>query len=142
MDISMMTPLEKSEILFKLNPSWQMNAVRFDKELYRLEVVESNDRMWFLDGDTNLFTADGNGDPHFMPLAWRILNWSHECKAGVKYHPLSEQSEPFDYPIAHAIYDFFYEYLDVAKMPPDKAQAAWLDKILELAIEAGIATTN
>lgn len=69
----------------------------------------------------NLFTVDDNGNPHMMPWAWRLLNWADDnvsvlC-AGNKWHvPVKPNTQ----------------------LPPAEAQAAWLDKILSLAIEAGM----
>ena len=60
----------------------------------------------------NLYEVDDDDNPIHMPLAWRVLNWA-------------ETMFPPDYMLAHGL-------------PPADAQRLWLDKILELAIEAGI----
>lgn len=58
-------------------------------------------------------------DPENMALAWRVLNW-------VNYTPLSG-----------AWNVWFYDQLWMW-VPPADAQRKWLDKVLELAIEAGL----
>ena len=57
-------------------------------------------------------------DPANMALAWRVLNWAFES--------LPVQGE------------FFYAVSTWVQQPPAIAQRQWLDKILTLAIKAGI----
>jgi hypothetical protein len=146
-DISEMTPLEKSEALVKLNSNWEIKAIRFDfsgNELYRIEVIESPEVMWFLDRDTNLFTTDRNGDPHFMPLAWRVLNWALQQNQPVR----GDLEELWEMPFGDELFGYLSaispndDGLSVFEMPPAEARAAWLDKILSLAIEAGKITAE
>lgn len=60
-------------------------------------------------------------DPDNMSLAWRVLNWAAETWADGNW-------------INWAMYEPYF----LLDKPPDVAQRAWLDKILELAIEAGM----
>jgi hypothetical protein len=76
-------------------------------------------------------------DPENMALAWRVLNW-----AAKKFHYGDSYSAGYriddwimDEPIVKG--DGAYNIWD---LPPAEAQRAWLDKILELAIEAGLTT--
>ena len=69
--------------------------------------------------------------PENMALAWRVLNWADTI---LWYH-----SEPNVFKWSKG--DVFQEWWDMKTifgLPPAEAQAAWLDKILELAIEAGL----
>lgn len=97
------------------------------------EFVESPDgRRRFCDSDLTegrggLFFQDNLYDPTNMALAWRVLNW---------WRDINRQKIPHDdtwmqwlgWLLQNSLWMFDY----------DKAQAAWLDKILSLAIEAGI----
>jgi hypothetical protein len=59
-------------------------------------------------------------DPANMALAWRVLSWAQENKL-CSLHTLI----------------WTHNCLS-ASMPPAVAQRGWLDKVLELAIEAGM----
>ena len=61
-------------------------------------------------------------DPVNMSLAWLGLNWADTNLKG--YDALD-------------LY-FWWDKGSLLSLPPEKAQRAWLDKILELAIEAGM----
>ena len=63
--------------------------------------------------------------PENMALAWRVLQWAMSC-------------ETFE--VCNSFVTWWYreESITLAMMSPAEAQAAWLDKILELAIEAGL----
>jgi hypothetical protein len=54
--------------------------------------------------------------PENMALAWRVLNWAWN----------------------DLVINFWFKHMDFGRIPPTEAQAAWLDKILELAIETGL----
>lgn len=82
-------------------------------------------------GDEPLFYDELN-----MGLAWRVLNWA----ARQSRIRLSEYSYP--YSLADGV-DYLFEedgYWQgrIWALPPADAQRLWLDKILELAIEAGL----
>lgn len=71
----------------------------------------------------------------WMFLAWRVLNWAMEQKFAIN------ESCTFD----QELWDFLSDVgLDekegIYEFPPAAAQRAWLDKVLELAIEAGKVT--
>lgn len=60
-----------------------------------------------------------------MALAWRVLNWAYECEH------IEDQGRYF----------VLLDWLDEAHLhieAPADAQRLWLDKVLTLAIEAGI----
>ena len=59
-----------------------------------------------------------------MSLAWRVLNWAEENHLTYKDDMISRR--------------YVLPMLDLFKLPPAAAQRLWLDKILELAIEAGL----
>lgn len=63
-------------------------------------------------------------DPANMPMAWRVLNWANNTAFGT--------GKLDGYPWWHNF------VADMRLLPPAAAQRAWLDKILELAIEAGL----
>ena len=64
-------------------------------------------------------------DPANMGLAWRVLNWAYARYA-------DEEFPGFINLIRTDLLWYLYE------LPPADAQRAWLDKILELCIEAGL----
>ncbi len=71
-------------------------------------------------------------DPANMALAWRVLNWANSQKhyyAGFQGY-------------SGLMFDFLYHWLfsdeTFFELSPADAQRLWLDKILELAIEAGL----
>lgn len=66
-------------------------------------------------------------DPANMALAWRVLNW-----AG-----MTQFFEDFS-KWANARMDLTQIVVNGQDLPPDRAQKSWLDKILALAIEAGM----
>jgi hypothetical protein len=75
-------------------------------------------RGWFVPTVKNLY------DPANMALAWRVLNWANQ-----------------DETISQVDWHIYKKYFDeLLEMPPADAQQAWLDKILTLAIEAGMVT--
>jgi hypothetical protein len=64
-------------------------------------------------------------DPANMPLAWRVLNWAYDL-------PQIEDQGRHDHFIK------WWREANLNTKPPADAQRLWLDKILELAVEAGI----
>ena len=69
-----------------------------------------------------------------MSLAWRVLNWAAKQEAIISLGIFTwwyEQDSPRIYGGEAPLV-----------LPPADAQRAWLDKILELAIEAGIIGTE
>ena len=107
------------------------------------EFVESPDgRRRFCDPDLTegrggLFFQDNLYDLTNMALAWRVLNWALEKAAHI--------TEPFSLIFDKWYFGFFFGeergdefYKILPTLEPAQAQAAWLDKILELAIEGGL----
>ncbi len=64
-------------------------------------------------------------DEEFMADAWRVLNWWTEDEAD---RPWAQWAE----------FSGFWEDGFLTQLPAADAQRLWLDKILELAIEAGM----
>ena len=63
--------------------------------------------------------------PVFMFLAWLVLNWANGMKFG--------GDTTLDQ------WNWWHNFIaDMRLLPPTAAQRAWLDKILTLAIEAGM----
>ena len=65
-------------------------------------------------------------DPANMALAWRVLNWANKSVPFNSGDDIWRQWEGW------------WDGLDIKGEYPADAQRLWLDKILELAIEAGI----
>ena len=63
-------------------------------------------------------------DPANMALAWRVLNWA-----------IGDPS--FGHDVDHWLWNEGIGY-DLLNLAHDVAQRAWLDKVLTLAIEAGL----
>lgn len=82
------------------------------KEVYQAYLLATSK----LSGFPNLY------DPANMALAWRVLNWAGETQFGGN--------------ITSRAWNNFW--IDMRILPPADAQRAWLDKILKLAIEAGL----
>lgn len=77
--------------------------------------------------DVAIHPKDSLYNPRHMALAWRVLNW------GMTYPMLDDDKYQFV-----AKLNFSISWGDVFKSPPGEAQAIWLDKLLEAAIEAGL----
>ncbi len=73
----------------------------------------------------DLYEVDEDGIPLHMPLAWLILNWWTEDEVD---RPWAQWAE----------FSGFWEDGFLTQLPAADAQRLWLDKILELAIEAGM----
>ncbi len=100
---------EASVMLARLMPDWEIRP-------------QDDGKIWVVcPGEpyatTNLY------QPVFMFLAWRVLNWAMGDRQiqGIADFGLSSEIGPW-----------------LWIMPPAEAQRAWLDKILTLAIEAGM----
>ena len=78
---------------------------------------------WFVPKVNNLY------DPANMPKAWHALNWANKTKFGGET-TLDQWS-------------WWHNFVaDMRLLPPAAAQRAWLDKILSLAIQAGMVQEN
>lgn len=111
-DVKMSSDNEKSAMLARLM-GWQMGRYSNGKPCFRPPSRAPHGSYLH-----DLY------DPENMQLAWRVLNWA-------------EQYGDF--------YDWFYAYdaeagdeINWIAMPPAEAQRLWLDKILELAVRAGM----
>ena len=116
MDLTKLSDQEKSVALAKAMGWETFNSPHTGRKMIkRPEVV---------------FIQDGNlYDPANMALAWRVLNWANEQHA----------PDPQEEYIADEVQEymrFFGAWLSI--LPPDEAQRNILDKILSLAIEAGL----
>lgn len=79
--------------------------------------------------------------PEHMSLAWRVLNWATSNDSQIYFRLVdwlydSAESIPDGYKTGGA------NWFRLFMRQPDEAQRAWLDKILELAIEAGLVGTE
>ena len=112
MDISEMSDQEKSVLLAKAM-EWEVD------QSYIVLPNDDNSNTRFLLSD--LYEAP-------MSVAWRVLNWAwlvHDNESGMYSLKWTEWFSDIE------------DCVDFS-MPPADAQRLWLDKILELAIEAGI----
>lgn len=120
MNIDEMSQQEKSVVLLGFLPDFHVEKLVdgthevFDNSGIPLFVIRKK---------YNLYTTDENGDPHLMPMAWRVLNLAEG---------LAQSDTRSDFYSGWMV--FLPEMLFTLK--PAEAQAAWLDKILSLAIEA------
>ena len=122
--IDKMTPEEKSVVLARLcgwlktdeyfhsyhPPNGKGMSVNYTKG-YAPEFIFVTDKHYY-----DLYNVRN------FALAWQVLNWAMKS---------------FDNSTI-ATLDEWFSFIRVMEMPPAEAQAAWLDKILELAIEAGM----
>ena len=137
--IDHLTDLEKSVMLAKLNPDWYVvskpdyarvcTAARVGPCLFMLTALH------------NFFTVE-DGNPHLMPWAWRVLNYTLEHLGGVAVSFENWLDEQTHQTVQRGVLSqrtrYGPRYWFVFAMPPAEAQRIWLDKILTLAIEAGM----
>lgn len=109
---------EASVMLARLIPDW--------------EVEDLGHRVYIhiKDGGVITFARDNTHeaslyDPVYMALAWKVLNWANNSFFGGDTR-LDQW---------HWWHDFV---ADMRLLPPAAAQRAWLNKVLTLAIEAGM----
>ena len=77
-------------------------------------------------------------DPANMALAWLVLNWAMEQTEPMVIRTSRWAPEPFPVDFGSEVDYWLSEKVDIARKPPAEAQRAWLDEIVELAIEAGL----
>lgn len=120
-DISKLTPQQKSVMLARLC-GWQW-VNRLD--MHQM-IVDANGIMLCGGGfhTLNLYES------HNMALAWRVLNWGAK-----KLYTVDEWANDIVFTTDTSAYNLW-------DLPPADAQRLWLDKVLELAIEAGMVTPN
>ena len=125
--IDKMTDQAKSVMLARIMPGWEFsrqecgegrwswvdeNGEQISGSLHD-DVVQMSDDPWWL-------VAPMLYSPPRMALAWRVLNWANEADE-----------------ITSQIWYWWHDRSLYRHSDAD-AQRAWLDKILELAIEAGL----
>jgi hypothetical protein len=121
MNISELTDQEKSVVLARLM-GWECTP--FGQII--LPVPEEFD--WFdISIQAPNIANDTLYDQQNMALAWRVLNWASTDQ--VNSTLLWDQYQQFEE---------FWEDSGMWHLPPADAQRRWLDKILEIAIEAGL----
>lgn len=126
MEISKLTPVQKSVMLAKLMPEWDTMGYPYDQtEVFHRETGKP---LFLLTKNTNFYTVDEDGNPHSMAWAWRVLNWA------ITRSPEVGQ-ENFHIGVKEMVNGFLLYW---ATRPLAEAQTAWLDEILELAIGAGM----
>ena len=113
MNIKELSDEQKSVMLAKLC-GWNINQ-------------QDSGKAWITCPDdayatTNLYR------PAFMFLAWRVLNWASSNKS-----PHPEERDEMQHKMQEWL-TYHVGWLDI--LSPASAQRLWLDKILELAIEA------
>jgi hypothetical protein len=76
-------------------------------------------------------------DPANMALAWRVLNWVYPWQ-----HPIGpdDTQSPEAWHDGTVRWGWAIERVIDGSLSPAVAQRSWLDKVLELAIEAGMVT--
>jgi hypothetical protein len=117
MNISEMSDREKSIALARLAWSEGWHTDRDGRIIeYLFYGDDASWALWSSSFGTTLY------DPSNMELAWRVLNWAST-----------------DDEIRRAFVGF-WDNADLWQVDPAEAQRAWLDTVLELAVEAGIAT--
>ena len=96
-----------------------------------------SDQSWdgFAHDTLTITTEDGEWcdnlyNPAHMALAWRVLNWASNNMPG----KTGQRQKLFRFIRGTETYGDKM----IVSMPPTDAQRAWLDKILSLAIEAGM----
>lgn len=139
MNISEMTAQEKSIKLLHLLDVWvectnKQNAiwsVMLGDDAIATDVCPRVRRSEFDHWQHVLKTVSPNlYDEKNMALAWRVLNWAMNGDNGLDTHVGGFED---GYKMSRFVEASNFEY-----MPPSDAQTAWLDTILELAIEAAV----
>lgn len=134
MRIEEMTPDEKSIELLHLMDVWvkctnKQNAiwaVMLGDDAIATDVCPRGLRSEFDHWQHVLKTVSPNlYAPENMALAWRVLNWANGNQMIMDYWQETTYVE-------HEMFVYWFV------LTPQEAQTAWLDKILQLAIEAGV----
>ena len=102
-------------------------AMGWEKDTYHRVWVDNTAEEVHRTSSFNLY------DPANMALAWRVLNWCHEEMYSNQWLEFSNW------------WNGYYSTPDSLHfwgLSPADAQRLWLDKILELAIEAGLAEVD
>lgn len=132
MNINELTPVKKSVMLAGLIPEWEVVLVWSWGDAWMVRVKDTEETLLTINmarSGLSLYSVDDRGNPLFMPLAWRVLNWADKTLNRITYR----------LPMTYGdVFQLWWEESTVFDMPPAEAQVAWLDKVLQLAIEAGL----
>ena len=125
MNIDKLTDQKKSVMLARVM-GWEIHPVIGQHIIHTLihNVVVGDEIIGNMLGDElNLY------DPANMALAWRVLNWAI----------VSPWNNVIGYTFTGNVAILrMFEDAKMIKLSPADAQRAWLDKVLSLAIEAGL----
>ena len=109
---------EQKSVMLAKAMGWQV--VEHNKR--RCTIGHIGERIGVIDYPFNLYA------PANFALAWKVLNWATEHEQNLRVIENGKSK-----PLAWVIY-----MTEFMLLPPADAQRLWLDKILELAIEAGL----
>jgi hypothetical protein len=124
---------EKSAIFFRLL-NWSIGQTYRQGAMFHVDVFDANGKSI----DYRLYPVSINvlGQPCLdlyapenMALAWRVLNWAANDDSLELY-----MGNVWGVDVVGAVVDLE----SLCGLPPAEAQAAWLDKVLCLCIEAGL----
>ena len=127
MNLDEMSEQEKSVMLARLR-GWRREkaSIGVRRSIYGKGWRNCSDAVWIdEDGNKVLFGVPNLYDPANMALAWRALNWAE-----------AQDNVSFDFRI-YKLFSGGSSRVFIG-LPPKEAQSLWLDKILELAHEAGL----
>ena len=138
MDISEMSDEQKSVMLAKLC-QWIRPAG--DDFMYGTWLIETEHPGWrrnYWRKEPVILPGFNLYNESYMALAWRVLNWAIKTKPGKVM-----SGNFYIHPIGADVYDFVSGFniangKDIFSFDAHEAQRLWLDKILELAIAAGM----
>ena len=102
---------------WKIVNSDRIEGLQFVYDIDEVQVHVTRDARFLPNDPFNLYA------PAHMALAWRVLNWAEDLDMSTP----SLNWKLFEYPLR-----------TLACESPGDAQRLWLDKILALAIEAGL----
>lgn len=133
MDISELSEQQKSVMLARAM-GWEYGIVGDDVGHGIATMRDSKgDMIWLEDFEyPAAYPYKNLYDPANMALAWGVLNWAWNQTGQHDNDPLDErQSQEWILKIDQVLCDYWCD-------DPAKAQAVWLDLVLELAIKAGL----
>lgn len=126
MDVVEMSDFEKTMMIINLIPDWQILGHGGDGEAIALRTGSKETVV--LRAPNYLFASK------WMFLAWRVLNWAHENLGTLEKSNIHNYfSAAWDGPEPKTLHWFYGK-------KPAAAQRLWLDKVLKLAIKAGLVT--
>lgn len=142
--INKMTPEEKSVVLARLCGWKPLGKEKAFTGGGVLAIIYDDKDEWIGTIDLDESTFDLYDEKN-MALAWRVLNWAMSLSDVRLTRPVTGlQTESIEVEFDLHLAEWFTEMSptgdgrSLTDLPPAEAQAAWLDKILELAYEAGM----